>query len=62
MIDAVGTWIESACILSALLLGLAWAFTAVMARRTAAARHHVWVVALTVAIVAPIVREVVPQH
>jgi hypothetical protein len=43
------------------LLGLAWALTAVLARRTAAVRHHVWVVALTVAIVAPVAREVVPH-
>jgi TonB family protein len=61
MLDAVGTWIQSAYILSFLLFGLAWALTAVLARRTAAVRHHVWVVALTVAIVAPVAREVVPH-
>jgi hypothetical protein len=61
MLDAVGTWVQSAYLLSALPLGFAWALTTVFARRTASVRHHVWVVALTIAIVAPMARGVVPR-
>jgi len=61
MLDAVGTWMTSAYLLSAVPLGLAWALTAVLARGRASVRHHVWVVALTVAIVAPAARGVVPR-
>ena len=61
MLDAVGTWMRSAYILSVLPLGLAWALAAVLARRTASIRHHVWVVALGFAIVAPATRGVVPR-
>lgn len=61
MLDAVGTWMRSAYILSALPLGLAWALAAVLAQRTASIRHHLWVVALGIAIVAPATRVVVPR-
>jgi TonB family protein len=61
MLDAVGTWMQTAYILSVVPLGLAWALTALLARRTASTRHHVWVVALTIAILAPATRGVLPS-
>jgi TonB family protein len=61
MLDTVGTWIQSAYMLSALPLGLARALMIVLARRSASLRHHVWMVALTIAIAAPVARAVVPR-
>ena len=61
ILDAVGTRMQSAYLLSAVALGIAWAFTAVLARRSASVRHHIWAVALTVSIAAPVAREIVPR-
>ena len=61
MLDAVGRWMQSAYILFAMPLGVAWALTAILARRTASVCYHVWVVALAIAIVAPVARGVVPR-
>ncbi len=61
MLETLGAWLQSAYALSVLPLGLAWALTPVLARRTAAVRHHVWVVALAIAIVAPVARGAVPR-
>ena len=61
ILNVVGMWMQSAYLLSAVALGIAWALTAVLARRSASVRHHIWVVALTVSIVAPVARGIVPR-
>jgi TonB family protein len=61
MLETIGTWLQSAYAVSVLTLGFAWALTPALARRTAAVRHHVWAVALAIAIVAPVARGAVPR-
>ena len=53
--------VDAERMLAAVPLGLAWALTTVVTRRSASLRHHVWVVALTIAIAAPAARVAVPR-
>ena len=61
MLEALGTWVQSAYLLSIVPLTAAWLLSLAVARQRASIRHHVWVVGLTIALLAPVTRMVAPR-
>ena len=60
-LDALGTWVMGAYLLSVVPLALAWLVSHALGRQRASVRHHVWVMALTIALLAPAATGIAPR-